>query len=84
MNHAKIMIIDEEEVVIGSHNLDILSFEFNYEVGIFSSQKNLVNDVLKIVNNWKKTAKPFNCRKMKISIFDKVLIFFYRIFYPII
>lgn len=35
MNHAKVMIIDTEQGLVGSQNLDVLSFEFNSEVGVF-------------------------------------------------
>ena len=35
MNHAKAIMIDEKEAMVGSQNLDFLSFDFNSEVGIF-------------------------------------------------
>ncbi len=40
MNHAKIMLIDDEEGVIGSQNMDILSFNWNIEGGVFLDKKN--------------------------------------------
>ena len=35
MNHAKALIIDTTEGMVGSQNLDFLSFDFNSEVGVF-------------------------------------------------
>jgi len=35
MNHAKAMVIDGDIGLVGSQNLDFLSFEFNSEVGVF-------------------------------------------------
>ena len=35
MNHAKAIIIDQKEAMVGSQNLDFLSFDLNSEIGIF-------------------------------------------------
>ncbi|NCA93501.1 phosphatidylserine/phosphatidylglycerophosphate/cardiolipin synthase family protein, partial [bacterium] len=48
MNHAKVMIIDDKEALVGSQNLDILSFNFNLELGVFFEQKQAVADLLRI------------------------------------
>lgn len=42
MNHAKVMIIDTDEGLVGSQNLDVLSFEFNSEIGVFFQDKEVV------------------------------------------
>lgn len=82
MNHAKMMLIDNEEAAIGSQNLDVLSFGLNYEAGIFSRQKDLVLDVLEIIEKWKgEASKLTSCRKMKFI--DKILFYSLKIFYPI-
>jgi cardiolipin synthase A/B len=83
MNHAKLMLIDKKEAAIGSQNMDIFSFEFNYEVGVFSRQKDLVADVEKIIEIWKKEAKSFKGWEKDIKFFNRFLLYFYRIFYPI-
>lgn len=53
MNHAKIMIIDSKEGMVGSQNLDFLSFELNDEIGVFLKDSNAV----------KKTVR--NCPKLE-------------------
>jgi cardiolipin synthase len=83
MNHAKLMLIDDTEGLVGSQNMDILSFGWNFEVGIFSQQKNLVADLKNIIETWKLEAKPFSNEYRKISWGDKLLIGFLRFFYPI-
>lgn len=83
MNHAKIMLIDLEEGVIGSQNMDILSFNLNMEVGVFFRQKNLVNDLSHLIEHWKKESTFFESPGKKIKLSDRILIQIFKIFYPI-
>lgn len=48
MNHAKMMIIDDQEGVIGSQNIDHLSFSHNFEIGAFFTQKAMVKKLLDV------------------------------------
>ncbi len=50
MNHAKVMIVDGKEGMVGSNNLDFLSFELNSEVGIFLKDTNTVGKLVEIVD----------------------------------
>lgn len=83
MNHAKVMLIDGAEGVIGSQNMDILSFNFNIEAGVFFRQKDLVRDLQQIVEHWKKESLVFEPARRGIKWYDKIWIIFFRIFYPI-
>jgi cardiolipin synthase A/B len=84
MNHAKIMLIDNTEGVVGSQNLDILSFyNFNAEIGVFFSQKQAVKSLQQVINNWKKEANYLDVNKVNFSFIDKFLNFIFRLFYPI-
>lgn len=83
MNHAKIMLIDGQEGVIGSQNMDILSFNLNIEAGVFFQQKDLVADLERIVDRWKKEAIAFTARERKMKLTDKILIVILKFFYPI-
>ena len=74
MNHSKFMIIDNREAVVGSQNLDILSFGLNFEVGVFFSQKAPLNDLLKIFDDWKKTSTPFIYKKKKIKWWNRLFL----------
>lgn len=84
MNHAKIMLIDGEEGVIGSQNMDIFSFNFNVEAGVFFRQKDLIADLSRIIEGWKKEAAEFETVKHKIKWFNKIFIAILKIFYPIL
>lgn len=83
MNHAKALLIDDKEGLIGSQNLDILSFNVNLETGVFFSQKNLVNQLRRIFDSWIDKAERANVKINKINFIDKALYFFSRIFYRI-
>ncbi|MGI6373815.1 MAG: phospholipase D-like domain-containing protein [Patescibacteria group bacterium] len=84
MNHAKMIIVDDEEALVGSQNMDILSFRFNMEVGVFFKHKKLVADLVKIFDRWKDESINFNSTYRKINLLDRFLIRILKIFYPIL
>ncbi len=59
MNHAKIMLVDECIGTMGSQNLDILSFDWNVESGIFFSDKGMIKKLNTIVHTWMNEAERF-------------------------
>lgn len=77
MNHAKIMVIDDEEAMVGSQNLDFLSFDLNNEIGVFFRDQKEVKEIAEIAEKWKTEASLFNPKTYKSSIFDYIL-------YPVI
>ena len=83
MNHAKVMLIDGEEGVIGSQNMDILSFNLNMEAGVFFRQKQLISDLSRIVEHWKNQAEHLNITGFNIKWTDRILIGIFKFFYPI-
>lgn len=60
MVHAKALIIDNEDAIVGSQNTDPLSFGITMEVGILFHDKNMLQDLVKIVSKWKESATLFN------------------------
>lgn len=84
MNHSKILIIDNEEVLIGSQNIDFFSFSLNTEIGIFFREKILLNNLQKIFEEWKNNSTIFEPRKYKMKLFDYIAIILMKIFYPIL
>ncbi len=87
INHAKAIIIDGEEAMVGSQNLDFLSFDFNSEIGIFFKNPEMVSKLRHIVEEWKKGAVLFDYKTYQpklldyfLSPFISILSFFYRIF----
>lgn len=84
MNHAKLMVIDDNEWLVGSQNLDILSFDFNSEIGVFFEDREVVSQLTKIADDWKKDATIFDPLHYQSRWFDVILSsvigFFSRIF----
>jgi len=84
MNHAKILIVDEEETLIGSQNLDIASFRINIESGVFIKNKKFLKELINLINVWKKHSIKFPKSNGKLSFFDKFSLGLIRIFYSIL
>lgn len=73
MNHAKVLVIDSKEGIVGSQNLDFLSFELNNEIGVFLKDVDTVHKLLKITNEWKKESVLFDPKSYKPKWIDYVL-----------
>ncbi len=73
MNHAKVMIIDSKEGIVGSNNLDFFSFELNSEVGIFFKDLNVVEKLSGIAKEWRDESVLFNFRHHKPKLLDYIL-----------
>jgi cardiolipin synthase A/B len=82
MNHAKGMIIDKQEAVVGSQNLDLFSFGLNLEIGVFFSQKEAVDSLVAIFNRWRKEASRPDLSFKNLNFLDRILIFIVRHFFP--
>ncbi len=79
MNHSKALLIDDQEGMIGSQNLDFFSFSFNTEAGIFFSEQKTVKALAKIINEWKTGAELFEKNTAKFHWYDIVLAFLLRL-----
>ena len=84
MNHAKLLIIDNEEGLIGSQNIDLASFELNSEVGIFFKEKNLLAELQATVKKWKQNSELFQPKKYRMRLIDYLILALSKIFYPIL
>jgi cardiolipin synthase A/B len=84
MNHAKIMIIDNKEGLIGSQNIDIVSFSINHEVGIFFKEKEVVAELSQIFQKWKRRSVIFEPKKYRMWPIDYVILALVKIFKPIL
>jgi len=73
MNHAKLVIIDLKKGTVGSHNLDILSFDFNSEAGIFFDDQRAVKKLITIYEDWRDGATAFDFKGYSPSLLDYIL-----------
>lgn len=80
MNHAKAMIVDKNEAIMGSHNLDSLSFDWNFESGIFFKDARAVHTLDGILSMWKKQATVFDWQSYTPTLIDYILSPFIRLF----
>lgn len=79
MNHAKAMLIDEREGIIGSQNIDILSFNVNLEAGVFFKDPDMVRQLSLIIKDWKKDAVVFDPKGAKFHWYDVPVGFLLRL-----
>lgn len=82
MNHAKLMIIDDKEALVGSQNLDILSFNFNLELGVFFEQKQAIADLEKIWQAWRDASRKPNFDSQRLGWHRRLMTAALRIFFP--
>lgn len=57
MIHAKALLVDDREGLVGSNNIDATSFEFNSESGLVFKRKDMLRDLKNIFENWKKDSQ---------------------------
>ncbi len=73
MNHAKGMLIDGREGLVGSNNLDFFSFELNSEVGVFLKDPPIVRELATIIEKWKNKSVLFDPHTYKPKLLDYIL-----------
>lgn len=80
MNHAKALLIDDAVGMVGSGNLDPLSFGWNAEAGVFFTRAAMTRDLGKILEEWKTDATIFTPEMFRPKWHDIFLRFARRIF----
>lgn len=59
MIHAKAILVDDRVGLVGSNNIDAMSFDINAEAGVSFEKKEMVNDLKNIIEIWKNDAILF-------------------------
>lgn len=70
MIHSKIMLVDGSEGILGSQNVDLLSFDLNMESGIFFTDKKLIGNLYEISRHWKEDSVMFTPKMSNNYFFD--------------
>ncbi len=73
MNHAKCMLIDGKDGLVGSNNLDFFSFELNAEVGVFLKSPKAVGELKAIIEEWKKRSVLFDTELYHPKLLDYII-----------
>lgn len=56
--HAKVIVVDRRQVLIGSMNLTMTSLDFNRELGVVLSDEQVVREVLDVIERDWRNARP--------------------------
>ena len=81
MNHSKLLLIDDRIALVGSQNIDALSFDFNAEAGLYFDDPVMIKDLREIVEKWRVSAKVFDPHHA-ISLFDRFYSYLVRLLQP--
>ena len=65
MIHAKSLLVDNLEGLIGSNNIHARSFDYNAESGLVTKRKDMLRDLKAILDNWKNNSKKFYFNAVK-------------------
>ena len=84
MNHAKILLIDDKEGMVGSNNIDSLSFDLNLEAGIIFKRKDMLMDLKEILKKWRRSAVPYKELPPWHPWYYKILKFFINLIKPVL
>jgi cardiolipin synthase len=84
MNHAKIFLVDAKEGLVGSQNIDLASFRYNSEVGIFFTDKHLIKELSDILEDWKNDSEEYKPQRYKMRPIDYVILALSKILKPVL
>ncbi|MEI8103417.1 MAG: phosphatidylserine/phosphatidylglycerophosphate/cardiolipin synthase family protein [Candidatus Moraniibacteriota bacterium] len=84
MNHSKLLLIDDAIGLIGSQNLDFLSFQLNSEIGVFFEDKKLIHELEVLWERWKKQSVPFSPSHYRMKLIDYFILVGMKILHPIL
>lgn len=84
MIHSKIMLVDGQEGILGSQNIDVFSFDLNMESGVFFTEQKLINNLYEVANQWKEDSVLFTPKMRNNYFFDHFVDFSLSIFESII
>jgi len=82
--HAKVLLIDKHEGLVGSNNIDALSFDRNFESSVIFIEKDIIFDLIAILKHWEKIAIPFDQTKFKVKWYHPILMLLIKVLHPIL
>ena len=82
--HAKVLLIDNHEGLVGSNNIDALSFDSNFEASVIFRKKDIVIDLISILDHWKSIAIPLDKTHFKIKWYHRILMLLVKLLHPVL
>lgn len=84
MNHAKVLLVDDHEGLVGSNNMDAQSFDFNLEASVVFQRRDMILDLEAILKRWKGESAPFAKDEFKRHWYDWPLEFLLGLIYSVL
>lgn len=82
MIHAKVLLVDDREGLVGSNNIDARGFDYNLEASVTFSDEQMVGDLRTIIENWKQAATPYQPKARQKSWYERLLVALVRMLQP--
>ncbi len=82
MIHAKALLVDDQEGMVGSNNIDAMSFDYNLETSVIFSDEHMVGDLRTIIENWKTLSVPYRPETRKKRWHERALFWLVRMLQP--
>lgn len=84
MNHAKALLVDETEGLVGSANADGLSFSIMLELGIFFKDASTIAKLRTAIDDWIRRSVPYDTGTHALRWYQSLLIPVIRLLRPIL
>ncbi len=72
MNHGKAILVDDQEAMVGSGNIDRLSLGRNNEIGVFFSESTQVEAVKTIFQKWIDDSKEYTVGVHTLKWYERI------------
>lgn len=83
MIHAKALLVDKKEGLVGSQNLDALSFDHLMEGGVVFQRRDMIKELIFILNSWKGGSYKMIFKDENKRWHQRVLEVIFKFFRPI-
>ncbi len=84
MIHAKALLVDGKEGVVGSQNINSYSFDYNVESSVVFHDEDMVGDLRVIIDRWRSEAEVFTYPKNKRRWYHPILERIFKLLRPIL
>ncbi|MDO8493700.1 MAG: phosphatidylserine/phosphatidylglycerophosphate/cardiolipin synthase family protein [bacterium] len=84
MIHAKAILVDDKVGLVGSNNLDAMSFDHNAEASVSFERKEMVRDLKNIIDIWQKDAMPWQHNSKYEGWYYKFMEYIVRLIQPVL
>jgi len=81
--HAKALLIDDTEGLVGSQNIDAASFDYNIESGVAFQRQDMVKNLKMVLEEWKQNSQLLNFAQNK-KWHHRLLEVIFKLLHPVL